>query len=80
MYRIYPLCGKKDFSIRFNKNLNIKRLRDYFNDYEIIDESDDTINMRKGEKNILGFSYGEVIFTNFDLEDINKFASSIDKE
>ncbi|MGC9133486.1 MAG: hypothetical protein ACP5GJ_03755 [Nanopusillaceae archaeon] len=78
MYRIYELCGKSDYSIRFDKKIDVKKVKEYFKDYEIIDENEETISLRKEEKNVIGFSYGEVILVNFNIEEVEKIAKYID--
>ena len=74
MYKIYELCGKSDYSIRFDKKIDIKKLKEYFKDFEIIDENEETITLRKENKNIIGFSYGEIILVNFNIEEVEKLA------
>jgi hypothetical protein len=78
MYRIYELCGKNDYSIKFDKKIDIKKIKEYFKDYEIIDENEETISLRKEEKNVIGFSYGEIILVNFNIEEVEKLAKYID--
>ncbi|BFI73036.1 hypothetical protein YN1_0230 [Nanoarchaeota archaeon] len=78
MYRIYELCGKSDYSIKFDKKIDVKKLKDYFKDYEVIDENEEAVTLKKEDKNVIGFSYGEVLLINFNIEEVEKVAKIIE--
>ncbi len=76
-YKIKEICGGSIISLKLDKEINLKEVLKFFEGFEIVFESKDSLKVKKGNKEALIFSNGEIIFTNFDKNEIIEIAKKI---
>ena len=79
-YNINKLCGINNLSIRFDKNLDdefINRLINLLNNFEIKEKNQDSIWLKLGEKDLLVYRYGEIVFLGFSEEDVKSILNRV---
>jgi uncharacterized Rmd1/YagE family protein len=79
-YRINKLCGREDYSVKFNGKIDSKivnKILEVLKDFEIKSKSSDSIWLQKGDKKIFVFFYGEILFTNFTKDEVTSIVNSI---
>jgi hypothetical protein len=58
-YRINKLCGREDYSVKFNGKIDSKivnKILEVLKDFEVKSKSSDSIWLQKGDKKFLFFS------------------------
>jgi uncharacterized Rmd1/YagE family protein len=79
-YRINKLCGREDYSVKFNGKIDSKivnKILEVLKDFEVKSKSSDSIWLQKGDKKIFVFFYGEILFTNFTKDEVTSIVNSI---
>jgi uncharacterized Rmd1/YagE family protein len=79
-YRINKLCGREDYSVKFNGKIDSKivnKILEVLKDFEVKSKSGDSIWLQKGDKKIFVFFYGEILFTNFTKDEVTSIVNSI---
>jgi len=79
-YNINKLCGINNLSVRFDKNLDdefINRLIKILNNFEIKEKNEDSIWLKLGEKDVLVYIYGEILFLGFSEEDVKNILNRV---
>jgi len=79
-YNINKLCGINNLSVRFDKNLDdefINKLINLLNNFEIKEKNDDAIWIKLGEKDLLVYRYGEIVFLGFSEEDVKSILNRV---
>lgn len=79
-YNINKLCGINNLSVRFDKNLDdefINRLIKILNNFEIKEKNEDSIWLKLGEKDLLIYRYGEIVFLGFSEEDVKNILNRV---
>jgi len=79
-YNINKLCGINNLSVRFDKNLDdefINRLINLLNNFEIKEKNQDSIWLKLGEKDLLVYRYGEIVFLGFSEEDVKSILNRV---
>ena len=79
-YNINKLCGINNLSVRFDKNLDdefINKLINLLNNFEIKEKNQDSIWLRLGEKDLLVYRYGEIVFLGFSEEDVKSILNRV---
>jgi len=79
-YRINKLCGREDYSVKFNGKIDSKivnKILEVLKDFEVKSKSSDSIWLQKGDKRIFVFFYGEILFTNFTKDEVTSIVNSI---
>lgn len=80
MFKILELCGKDSYLARFKLKIDMNLVKDVFEDFKIIEESENRIKMCKNNKVITIFSSGEVYFYGFDKEEVEEICSKISEK
>ena len=78
-YKITKLCGVDDYSVKLEGKIDsafTQKILDNLKDFEIKTKSSDSIWLKKGEKNIFIFFYGEIIFDNFSSSEVELIVKS----
>lgn len=78
MYKIYQLCGKKDYNVKFDREIDLDKVKELFNGFNEIERSKDMIGLKKDDKRVYIFSYGEILFLNFDIKEIEEILKMIE--
>jgi uncharacterized Rmd1/YagE family protein len=79
-YSINKLCGMNNLSVRFDKDFDnefINKIINLLNNFEIKEKNDDSIWLKLGEKDILVYKYGEIVFLGFSEEDIKSILNKV---
>jgi len=79
-YRINKLCGREDYSVKFNGKIDSKivnKILEVLKDFEVKSKSSDSIWLQKGDKKIFVFFYGEILFTDFTKDEVTSIVNSI---
>ncbi len=79
MYKINKLCGINDYSVTFNKKIEIKRLLELFKDYKVLEANEDMARLSKDDKKLFIYSYGEIVFINFEESEVKDICDRIEK-
>jgi uncharacterized Rmd1/YagE family protein len=72
-YRINKLCGINNLSVRFDKEFDdefINKLINLLNNSEIKEKDKDSVWLKLGEKDILIYKHGEILFLGFSEDDV----------
>jgi len=72
-YNINKLCGMNNLSVRFDKKFDnefINKLINLLNNFEIKEKNEDSIWLKLGEKDVLVYRYGEIVFLGFSEDDV----------
>ncbi|MGC9079392.1 MAG: hypothetical protein ACP5G1_01500 [Nanopusillaceae archaeon] len=79
MYYIYELCGKNDYLVKISKKIDLNSLEEKLKllDFVLIEKNEDSIALKNNEKNILIYSFGEIIFINFSREEVINLLNKI---
>jgi uncharacterized Rmd1/YagE family protein len=79
-YRINKLCGRDDYSVKFNGKIDSEianKILEVLKDFEVKSKSSDSIWLQRGDKRIFVFFYGEILFTNFTKDEVTSIVNSI---
>jgi uncharacterized Rmd1/YagE family protein len=79
-YRINKLCGRDDYSVKFNGKIGSEianKILEVLKDFEVKSKSSDSIWLQRGDKRIFVFFYGEILFTNFTKDEVTSIVNSI---
>ncbi|MEM0379606.1 MAG: hypothetical protein QW038_02730 [Nanopusillaceae archaeon] len=79
MYKINKLCGINDYSVVFDKKIEIDRVLSIFKDYKILEKDHELVRLYNNDKKVLIYSYGEIIFINFYIEEVQRICDEIEK-
>ncbi len=79
-YRINKLCGINNLSVRFDREFDdkfIDKLIKILNNFEIKEKNEDSIWLKLGEKDILVYKYGEIVFLGFSEDDVKNILDKV---
>jgi len=79
-YNISKLCGMNNLSVRFDKEFDdefIDKLIKILNNFEIKEKNDDSIWLKLGEKDVLIYKYGEILFLGFSEDDVKNILNRV---
>jgi uncharacterized Rmd1/YagE family protein len=79
-YRINKLCGINNLSVRFDKEFDdkfIDKLIKILNNFEIKEKDKDSIWLKLGEKDILIYKHGEILFLGFSEDDVKNILDKV---
>ncbi|MEM1634209.1 MAG: hypothetical protein QW714_00570 [Nanopusillaceae archaeon] len=81
MYKINKLCGINDYSVIFDEKLDIDKVSNFFvkRNYEILEKDQEIARMYYNDKKVLIYYYGEIIFINFNEEEVKNICDEIEK-
>jgi len=72
-YRMSKLCGINNLSVRFDEEFDdefINKLIKVLDNFEIKEKNDDSVWLKLGEKDILIYKHGEILFLGFSEDDV----------
>ena len=67
------LCGINNLSVRFDEEFDdefINKLIKVLDNFEIKEKNDDSVWLKLGEKDILIYKHGEILFLGFSEDDV----------
>ena len=79
-YNINKLCGINNLSVRFDKEFDdefINKLINLLNNFEIRERNSDSIWLKSGEKDVLIYKHGEILFLGFSEEDVKNILNKV---
>ncbi len=79
-YRISKLCGMNNLSVRFDEEFDdefINKLINLLNNSEIKEKDKDSVWLKLGEKDILIYKHGEILFLGFSEEDVKNILDKV---
>jgi len=74
--RIKRICGGS-YSLKFDKEIDIEKILEFFKEYSIVFKSSDSVKIKKDKKEIMIFKYGEMLFYNFEEDEVRKIAENL---
>lgn len=79
MIRIVKYCGENDYSVNFYKKIDLNKVREIFKDFNELERTDETLELYKDNKKIVAFAYGEILFLNFPIEEVEEYVKAMEK-
>jgi len=79
-YRMSKLCGMNNLSVRFDKEFDdefINKLIKILDNFEIKEKDKDSIWLKLGEKDILIYKHGEILFLGFSEDDVKNILDKV---
>jgi len=74
--RIEEICGGL-ISLKFEKELDLEKISNFFKEFEIIYKSQGSIKLKKERKEVMIFKHGEILFYNFEKKEILSIAENL---
>lgn len=74
--KIKRICGGS-FSLKFDKEIDVEKILGFFKDYLIVFKSSESVKIKKDKKEIMIFKYGEILFYNFEEDEVRKIAENL---
>jgi uncharacterized Rmd1/YagE family protein len=79
-YYIDKLCGMNNLSVRFDKEFDdefINKLIKILDNFEIKEKDKDSVWLKLGEKDILIYKHGEILFLGFSEDDVKNILDKV---
>ena len=79
-YRISKICGINNLSVRFDKEFDdefINKLINLLDNSKIKEKDKDSIWLKLGEKDILIYKHGEILFLGFSEEEVKNILNRV---
>lgn len=74
------LCGINNLSVRFDKEFDdefINKLIKILDNFEIKEKNGDSVWLKLGEKDILIYKHGEILFLGFSEDDVKNILDKV---
>ena len=79
-YRINKLCGINNLSVRFDKEFDdefINKLIKILDNFEIKEKDKESVWLKLGEKDVLIYKHGEILFLGFSEDDVKNILDKV---
>jgi len=74
--KIREICGGA-ISLNLGREIDLQKLSEFFKDFSVVYKSKDSIKLKKENKEILAFKYGEILFYGFGKEEVLNIANDL---
>jgi len=74
--KIREICGGV-ISLNLEREIDLQKLSELFKDFSVTYKSRDSVKLKKENKEILAFRYGEILFYGFGKEEVLNIANNL---
>jgi len=74
--KIREICGGV-ISLNLGREIDLQKLSEFFKDFSVVYKSRDSVKLKKENKEVLAFRYGEILFYGFRKEEVSNIANSL---